>query len=92
MVLQALVKMRIDGWKSGYASVDSVLRHLQRKSGGYGTPSYASVEWYAPILNAFCNYAVRDPDQLLSLPKEEIEELVHSYLDAGLSKGLARRR
>ena len=42
--------MRIDGWKSGYASVDSVVRHLQRKSGGYGTPSSASLEGYAPKL------------------------------------------
>ncbi|MDA4131837.1 MAG: site-specific integrase [Thaumarchaeota archaeon] len=90
LVLQALVEMRIDGWKSGYASVDNVLRHLQRKSGGYGTPSYASVEWYAPILNAFCNYVGKDPDQLVSLPKEEIEELIHSYLDAGLLKGLSK--
>ena len=47
MVLQALVEMKVDEWKSGYASVHNVLRHLQRKSGGYGTPSYASVEWYA---------------------------------------------
>jgi site-specific recombinase XerC len=90
LILQALVHMKIGGWKSGYASVDNVLRHLQRKSGGYGTPSYASVEWYAPILNAFCAYAGRDPDQLVSLPKEEIEELIHSYLDAGLSKGLSK--
>ena len=91
MVLQALLDMRIDGWKSGYASVDNVLRHLQRKSSGYGTPSYASVEWYAPVLNAFCKYAGKDPDQLVSLAKDEIEELIHSYLDAALAKGLSKK-
>ncbi len=91
MVLQALVDVGIDGWKSSYASVDNVLRHLQRKSSGYGAPSYASVEWYGAILNAFCKYAGKDPDQLVSLPKEEIEELIHSYLDIGLAKGLSKK-
>jgi len=27
---------------------------------------------------------------LVSLPKEEIEELIHSYMDAELSKGLSK--
>ncbi|MGA2664457.1 MAG: site-specific integrase [Nitrososphaerales archaeon] len=90
-MLQALLDMRVDGWRSGYASVDNVLRHLQRKSSGYGAPSYASVEWYAPVLNAFCRYAGKDPDQLVSLDKEEIEALIHSYLDGLLTKGLSKK-
>jgi len=92
LVLRALVKMKVDGWKSGYASVDNVLRHLQRKSGGYGTPSYAAVEWYAPILKAFCAYAGKDPDQLLSLPKKEIGSSSTPTWTRGSPMASARRR
>lgn len=91
MALQALRDVRIDGWKSRYASVDVMLRHLQRKSGGYGAPSYATVEWYGTVLNSFCKYVGKDPDQLVSLANGELEELIHSYLDLGLAKGLSKK-
>jgi site-specific recombinase XerD len=91
LVLQSFVEMKVDGWKSEYRSVDIVLRHLQRKSSGYGTPSYASLEWYVSTLNLFCTYAGKDPDQLVSLPKPEIEELIHSYLDSLVVKGLSKK-
>jgi hypothetical protein len=74
--------MKIDGWKSGYASVDSVLRHLSRKASGYGVPSYASVEYYADVLNQLCKFTGKNPDQLASVPKPEIEAFIHSFLDA----------
>ena len=85
MVLQALLDMKIDGWKSGYGSVASVLRHLSRKASGYGAPSYASVEYYADVLNQLCRFAGKNPDQLASLPKPKIEALIHSFLDAVLN-------
>ena len=37
-------EVKVKGWKSGYLSVESVLRHLQRKAMGYGAPGYSSVE------------------------------------------------
>ena len=83
MLLRRPLEAGIDGWKSRYASVDAVSRHLQRKSGGCGAPSHASV-----VLNSFCKYVGKDPDQLVSLAKDELKDLIHSYLDQGLAKGL----
>ncbi len=91
MVIQPLVEMHVQGWKSGYARVDNVFRQLHRKSGCYRAPSYASVGCYAPILNASCKYVGKDPDQLVSLPKEEIEELIHSYLHGRFAKGCIKK-
>jgi hypothetical protein len=68
-VLQALLDVGIDGWRS----------------------RYASVKWYGAILNAFCKYVGKDPGQLVSLPKSELEEIIHSYLDSGLAKGLSKK-
>src|SRR5207245_8961486 len=90
MTVQVQVQMKINGWKSGYTSVDNVLRHLQRKAMGYGVPGYSSVTLYVEILAQFCRFAHMDPDQMVSLPKAEIEELIHSYLDSLLAKGLGR--
>jgi hypothetical protein len=33
---RSLTELKIDGWRSEYSSVNNVLRHLQRKSSGYG--------------------------------------------------------
>jgi hypothetical protein len=84
-------EVKVKGWKSGYFSVESVLRHLQRKAMGYGVPGYSSVELYVAILAQFCRFSGKDPDQLVALPKGEIEEFVHSYLDQSLAKGLSRK-
>ncbi|HVC26661.1 MAG TPA: tyrosine-type recombinase/integrase [Nitrososphaerales archaeon] len=84
-------ELKVKGWTSGYFSVGNVLRHLQRKAMGYGAPSYSSVELYVAILAQFCRFAGKDPAQLVALPKVEIEELVHSYLDQSLARGLSRK-
>jgi integrase len=91
LALTCLAEMKIDGWKSGYSSVDSVLRHLSRKASGYGVPSYASVEYYADVLNQLCKFTGRNPDQLASLPKPEIEAFIHSFLDAMVERQLSKR-
>jgi site-specific recombinase XerC len=83
--------MKIDGWKSGYGSVDSVLRHLSRKASGYGVPSYASVEYYADVLNQLCKFSGKNPDQLTSLPNPKVEALIHSFLDSMVERGLSKR-
>jgi hypothetical protein len=84
-------EVKAKGWKSEYLSVENVLRHLQRKAMGYGAPSYSSVELYVAILGQFSRFSGKNPDQLVALPKGEIEELVHSYLDQSLAKGLSRK-
>lgn len=83
--------VKVDGWKSEYASVDNVLRHLQRKASGYGAPTYASAEFYGDVLSHFCEFAGKSPDQLLSLPKAKIEELIHSHLDQMLARNLSKK-
>ncbi len=84
-------EVKVKGWKSDYISVENVLRHLQRKAMGYGAPSYSSVELYVAILAQFCRFSRMNPDQLVALPRGEIEDLVHSYLDQSLAKGLSRK-
>jgi hypothetical protein len=84
-------EVKVKGWKSEYFSVENVLRHLQRRAMGYGAPSYSSVELYVAILAQFCRFSERNPDQLVALPKGEIEELVHSYLDQSLARGLSKK-
>ncbi len=54
-------EVKVKGWKSGYLSVESVLRHLQRKAMGYGAPSYSSVELYVAIVAQFCRFSGRTP-------------------------------
>jgi len=77
MPLQVLKELRIEGWRSGYRSVDNVLRHLRRKTG-----SYASVEVYTEVLSRFCDFVGCDPDHLLSLDKGTIESNIHTFLDS----------
>ncbi|MDV3292662.1 MAG: tyrosine-type recombinase/integrase [Nitrososphaerales archaeon] len=84
-------EVKVEGWNSGYFSVQNVLRHLQRKAMGYGVPSYSSVGLYVAIMGQFCRFAGKNPDELVRLPRAEIEDLVHSYLDQALSKGLSRK-
>src|SRR2546422_1075255 len=82
---------KVEGWNSEYFSVQNVLKHLQRKAMGYGAPSYSSVGLYVAILAQFCRFSGKNPDDLVALPKGEIEELIHSYLDGSLAKGLSRK-
>ncbi len=91
MASRSLTELKIDGWRSGYSSVNNVLRHLQRKSSGYGFGSYSSVTGYAEILSWLVRFSGgKNPDELVSLPREEIEELIHSYLDSLIVKGLSK--
>ncbi len=54
---RSLTEMKIDGWRSEYPSVNNVLRHLQRKSSGYGFGSYSSVTGYAEIFSWFVRFS-----------------------------------
>jgi len=68
--------LRVDGWKSEYISVNSLLRHLSRKC-----RSEASRRAYLSRLYSFCLYTGTDPDQLIMMPKELIEKHVQDYAD-----------
>lgn len=73
--------LKVSGWSSGYASVNLLLKHLLRKS-----RSEASKRTYLRRLSSFCVYAGKNPDELVRLPKGEIERLVQAYAD-GFNNG-----
>jgi integrase len=68
--------LKVSGWKSGYSSVDLLLRHLSRKS-----KSEASRRAYLSRVYSFCVYTGMDPDRLIAMPKETIEEQLQDYAD-----------
>jgi hypothetical protein len=84
-------EVKVKGWKSEHISAENLLRHLQREAMGYGAPGYSSIEPYVAILAQFCRFSWKNPDHLVALLKGKIEELVHSYLDQSLAKGLSRK-
>ena len=91
MASWSLTELKIDGWRSECPSVNNVLRHLQRKSSGYGFGSYSSVTGYAEILSWLVRFSGgKNPDELVSLSREDVEELIHSYLDSLIVKGLSK--
>jgi len=67
LALRSLTELKIDGWRSEYSSVNNALRHLQRKSSGYGFVSHSSVTGYAKIL--FWSHQRRRLGSLCSLPR-----------------------
>lgn len=56
--------LKVDGWSSGYVSVNSFLKHRFRKS-----KSEASKSTYLRRLSSFCIYVGKNPDELVRLPK-----------------------
>jgi len=68
--------LKVRGWKSEYASVNALLRHLWRKS-----RSEASRRAYLRQIYLFCSATGLTPDELIALPKEKIEGLVQDYVD-----------
>lgn len=68
--------LKVNGWSSEYKSVDALLKHLSRKSG-----SEASKRTYLRRLYPFCLYAKMNPDELVDLPKGDVEGLVQAYAD-----------
>lgn len=68
--------LRVSGWKSGYVSVDLLLKHLSRKC-----RSEASRKAYLNRLYLLCVQTKMTPDQLISLSKKRIERLVQDHVD-----------
>ena len=78
--------LRIDGWRSGYESVDRVLRHYARR-----LKSEKTRRAVGKVVYGLCRFAGRDPDELVGLPPEEASEIVQDFLDSKREKGLSIR-
>lgn len=68
--------LKVNGWKSGYNSVDLLLRHLSRRCKSEG-----SRRAYLGRLHLFCLHTGMEPDELIAMPKEVIEKQVQDYAD-----------
>ena len=78
--------LKVEGWKSGYGSINSLLRHLSRKN-----RSESSRVTYLRIIDRFCKYWGYEPDSLLKLRKKKIEQMVQDFCDDLLNKNRSRR-
>jgi integrase len=67
--------LKISGWASGYPSVNLLLRHLKYRKIG----SESSRCIYGNAVYAFCMYAGKSPDELVSLGKVEVEKLIEDF-------------
>ena len=81
-----LMYLKVDGWTSVYRSINTLLRHLSRKTG-----SEASRTTYLRIIYRFCEYCEYKPDNLVKLRKKKIEKLVQNFCDELLHKNRSRR-
>jgi integrase len=81
------VLLKVEGWKSGYASVDRLLRHLGRK-----TRSEGSRATYLKTLAQFVGFANLSPDELVGLRKEDVEEKVQAFCDLARAPRTANRK
>lgn len=78
--------LRVRGWKSDFPSVQRVLDFLQyRKSA-----SEQSKAAFCYILCALCRFVGKSPDELVGLPREEVEKLSQDFCDKLLER--SRRR
>ena len=68
--------LKVNDWSGEYKSVDALLKHLSRKS-----RSEASKKTYLQKLYPFCLYAKANPDELVQMPKADVEKLVQDYAD-----------
>jgi len=76
------VFLKVDGWKSGFRSVQKLLDFLQyRKSA-----SEQSKAAFCFALCALCRFVGKSPDELVGLPREEVEKLVQDFCDKLLER------
>ena len=81
------VELGVVGWRSSYASVQRLLDHLKRRS-----RSEASRVKYLQELHRFMRYVgAKSPDELVSMPKERVEELLQSFVDELADRGVSIR-
>lgn len=68
--------LKVSGSESEYTSIDRLLRHLGRKTGSKGTKRA-----YLKRIYFFCLHLNMNPDQIIALPKHQIEEFAQTYAD-----------
>jgi len=82
--------LKVDGWSSGYESVEGrgrLLRHLKCKTGNEGSRAT-----YLKILAMFVRFTGLNLDQLVSLRKKEVEERVQAFCDLARALRTANRK
>jgi len=77
-------KIKGDGWSSEWDSVDSLLKHLARKS-----QSECSRKAYCWVLYKFCKECRKNPDELLKMEKGWIEKSIQAFADRANVRGSA---
>lgn len=65
----------ISDWNSKHPPVNNFLNYLRYKKIG----SEGSRSVYCNVLFAFCKYANKSPDELVALPKADVEKLIESF-------------
>lgn len=78
--------LKLEGWRSGYVSVDRALRHYARK-----VRSEKTRENFCTTLMLFCKYSGLDPDALVALDPSEASRLCQDYTDSLRDKGYSVR-
>ncbi len=68
--------LKVDGWRSGYVSVDRVLRHYARR-----VMSERTRMNFCGTLMRFCRFCGLDPDELVGLPVHEASRLCQDFTD-----------
>lgn len=67
--------LKVSGWTSEYESASKLLRYLKNKRTG----SEASRKIYGYTLFGFCRHTDKTPEELVSLGKREIENLMEDF-------------
>ncbi|MEM2897266.1 MAG: site-specific integrase [Candidatus Bathyarchaeia archaeon] len=78
--------LKVSGWNSEYRSVDRVLRHYERRVKSEHTKTNL-----CQCLMAFCNFAGKDPDEVLRLSGKEASRLVQNFIDSLAKRGSSVR-
>jgi len=78
--------LKVEGWSSGYPSVDRVLRHYKRK-----VRSEKSRENFCVTLMQFCRFCGLGPEELLGLSPAEASRLCQEFTDRMLDEGYSIR-
>ena len=84
--LSEFFNINADGWTSGYLSVTILLRHLGRRS-----KSISTRKNYLHHLRSFLLWARMNPDEVILLPREKIEQLIQQFADTYNNDRYSRR-
>jgi integrase len=69
--------LAVENWNSDYRSVNNLLLYLTRK-----TKSEGSKRLYLWHLYKFCQYAGKKPNELITLRRDRVENVVQEYADS----------